>query len=192
MASSVSESPRQLIVVSLLSAIILAMLGLIVAPFVSRWAKNDGLSDFERLQQAQMSVTDTLKAQGVKMQTRHYPLGDALVVNMSGLTITDDMLRQLKQAGNVAELDLSRSTITDDQMGVMMEVGLQVFLFKFDLSQTAVTDAGFEKLDNLRFLSYLNLTGTKVTPAAVERFKHKRQTDTRVIPQLRNPTIKLN
>jgi hypothetical protein len=152
----------------------------------------DGLSDNERRMLAIQSGAEGLKSQGAKVEERHYPQGSGWSVSLSGMTISDDLLRQVKQLGNVTELDLSKSTITDDQMGLINELGLATLALKLDLSHAAVTDAGFEKLDNLKLLSQLNLTGTKVTPAAVERFKKKRKDDPRILPLFKNPTIRLN
>jgi hypothetical protein len=108
---------------------------------------------------------------------------------MHGLTVTDDLLRQVKELGNVAELDLSRSTITDDHLGLMHELGLHTLLVKLNLGNTAVTDAGLQKLDGCIFLSELNLTGTNVTAGAVDRFKKSRQADTRA--RVKNTNVRL-
>ena len=53
-------------------------------------------------------------------------------------------------------------------MGQLAEI--QHFV-RLDLSNTAVTDAGLEKLVNVPLLLNLRLAGTRVTPAGVERFK---------------------
>ena len=59
-------------------------------------------------------------------------------------------------------------------------MGLCLLCLNIDLSNTAITDAGFQKLETLRFLNNLNLTGTKVSRAAVDAFKKKRAGDTNV------------
>jgi hypothetical protein len=141
---------------------------------------------------ALQNAADSLRGQGAKVEARHYSIGEAWAVNLSGKPISDETLRDVKRVGNISELDLSKSTLTDAQMALAQELGLFTLVTKLDLSHTAVTDAGFEKMDNLRFLSQLNLAGTKITPAAVERFKQKRLTDDRIPKQFRNPTIQLN
>jgi hypothetical protein len=150
----------------------------------------DGLSDYERMKQGQQSAADTLTGQGAKIKQVDYAQGSAWTVDLSGLTITDDLLKQVKQLGRITELNLSKSTVTDDQLGLIDQLGLDPLLLKLDLSGTGVTDAGFEKLHNLALLSELNLAGTKVTPAAVERFKKNRQTDPKVPAMFRNPKIR--
>lgn len=152
--------------------------------------KGDGLSDYERMQQSQKGAAETLRGLGAKIEERHYPQGDAWAVNLSGQTITEDVLKQVQQLGKVSELNLSRSTITDDQLDFVNQSGLVTVALKVDLSHTAVTDAGLEKLTNMVLLRDLNLAGTKVTPAAVERFKQARQEDTKIMALFKNPTIR--
>src|SRR5438270_488067 len=136
-----------------------------LAPYVaaafllSGCGKGDGLSDFDRLQMAQQNANQSLTDMGIKTKEINYPQGKGWSVNLSGMTITDDLLRKVKQLGHVTELDLSKSTITDDQLGLMNEIGLTSLLLKLDLSHTGVSDAGFEKMVNLKLLSQMNLTG---------------------------------
>jgi hypothetical protein len=151
----------------------------------------DGLSDNERRMLNLQNAAEALRGQGAKVEEKHYPIGDAYAVNLSGMTITDDLLKKVKSLGNISELDFSKSTLNDGHLGVAQEMGMFTLVTNLDLSNTAVTDAGFEKLDNLRFLSQMNLAGTKVTPAAVERFKAKRLKDERVWERFRRPTIKM-
>lgn len=150
-----------------------------------------GPSDNDLRMQAIEQGAEGLRKAGAKVDARHYPQGEAWAVNLSGMTVTDDLIRAVKQLGNVTELDLSKSTVTDEQLGLINELGLPVLLLKLDLGNTAVTDAGFEKLDNMRLLSQLNLTGTKVSKAAVERFKKQRQSDPRIPDMFKHPTIRL-
>jgi hypothetical protein len=163
--------------------------GVVTASLLAGCGPKDGLSDNDRRMLAIQSGADALKSQGAKVEERNYSLGNSWAVSLSGMTITDELLKQVKQLGNISELNLSKSTLTDAQLATIQELGLGTLLVKFDLSHTAVTDEGFEKLDNLRLLSQLNLTGTKVTPAAVERFKKNRQNDPRILALFKNPKI---
>jgi hypothetical protein len=151
-----------------------------------------GISDYERMKQGQQTAADGLSGGGAKLKQMNYPQGSAWSVNLSGMTITDDTLKQLKQLGKISELDLSKSTVTDDQLGQISDMGISTLLLKFNLSNTGITDAGFAKLENLAVLSQMNLSGTKVTPGAVDRFLRKRQTDGKVPPMFKNPNIILN
>lgn len=139
--------------------------------------KGDGLSDYDRMVQGQKGSADSLASSGAKMKEKQYVLGKAWVVDLSGVQVSDDILKQVKQLGNVAELNLSKSTITDSHLKVMHDLGLHVLLNRLDLSKTSVTDAALDQLDGCMFLATLNLSGTKVTPAAAERFKQKRLQD---------------
>jgi hypothetical protein len=154
--------------------------------------RGGGLSDYDRMKQDRQNAAESLKGQGAKLEEKHYPQGSAWSVNLSGLSISDDMLRQVKQLGNVSELDLSKSTVTDDQLGLIAELNIATLVLKFDLSHTPITDAGLERLKNLIVLTEMNLVGTKVTPAGVERFKQRRQSEPAVRPFARNPSIRLN
>lgn len=151
----------------------------------------DGLSDNDRRMLALQQGAEGLRSLGAKVEERHYSLGNAWAVSLSGMPIREDLLRQVKQLGNISELDLSKSTLNDSHMDLFNELGLGTLATKLDFSHTALTDTGFEKLDNLRLLSQLNLTGTKVTAAAVERFKKKRKEDARIMSLFKNPTIRL-
>jgi hypothetical protein len=167
---------------AVLAAVVLAALGC---------GKGDGLSDYDRMKQDQQSAADALTSQGGKVKEMHYPQGSAWSVDLSSVTVTDDLLRKVKELGRITELDLSKSTVTDDQLGLLSELGVTTLLLKLDLGNTAITDAGLEKLQNLALLSQMNLTGTRVTPAAVERFKKNRLADTRVREAFKKPTIRL-
>ena len=150
--------------------------------------QNGGESDYDKMARAKQGVADSLASSGAKVQEKQYPVGKGWVVSLRGLTVTDDLLREVKQLGNIAELDLSKSTVTDEHLALMHELGLHALLAKLDLSNTAVTDAALQKLDGCIFLSELNLTGTKVTAAAVEQFKKARQADERA--RIKNTTVR--
>jgi hypothetical protein len=137
----------------------------------------NGPSDYDKMVASHKGAADALTQAGAKVQKKQYPVGEAWVVDLRGLTITDDLLRRVKDLGNVAELDLSRSTVTDDQLGLIKELGLYVLLTRLDLSHTAVTDAGLDRLDGFIFLANLDLTGTKVSRAAADRLKQRVASD---------------
>jgi hypothetical protein len=148
-----------------------------------------GPSDYDKMVQAKQNTATSLAAAGVKTQEKQYPIGTGWVVDMKGVAVTDDLLRQVKGLGSVAELDLSKSTVTDQHLALMREIELYVLITRLDLSHTAVTDAGIDQMGGFIFLSELNLAGTKVTPAAVDRLKAKIRGDHKA--RLTNPTVKL-
>jgi len=132
---------------------------------------------------------EALKGYGAKLKEVQYVQGKAYVVNLSGVAISDDIVKRLKELGTVTELDMSKSTVTDDQLGAMVANNMFTFLLRFDLSNTGITDAGLEKLDNLLVLNELNLTGSKVTKAAADRWAQKRKSQTHNLSK--NPKIKI-
>jgi hypothetical protein len=151
---------------------------------------NDGPSDNDRRLQAIQNAQGDLKSKGAKIEQRTYPIGQAYSVNLTGMQIDDKTLRQVQSLGNVSELNLSKTNLSDDHMGLINELKLCTLCLTIDLSHTAITDAGFQKLENLRFLSNLNLTGTKVSRAAVDAFKKKREGDPSVAEGFRKPTVR--
>jgi len=137
--------------------------------------KGDGLSEVQREQQKTEAVINDLREQGATVTPKSYPpRGNGYVVDLSGAQLTDHTFQTLKDLQRVTELDLSKSSLTDDQMDQLNQ--LASVLLRLDLSNTKVTDAGLEKLTNLKICMNLNLVGTQVTPAGAERFKqqHKR------------------
>jgi hypothetical protein len=149
----------------------------------------DGVSDYDREQQAKQAAADAAKSQGLKMTEKTYPLGKAWVVDMKGMAVSDDLFRRLKEAGRVAELDLSKSTVTDAHLALMRETGVATTLYRLDLSHTGVTDAGLEKLEGLPFLVHLNVTDTKVTAAGVARYKKARENNPQIMPEFRPASV---
>ncbi len=146
--------------------------------------RRDGLSDYQRAENERQSVIEKLKGQGVKLKEKGSDV-TAYEVDLSGLTITDEMIQQLGQLEYLSELNLSKSTITDEQLGKIHELRLNVRCFKIDLSNTAITDAGLDKIVNVGVLSDLNVARTKITKAGAERLKTRKLNDQRIPEFLR-------
>ena len=144
--------------------------------------RNDGPSDYERSVKKKEDAAEAIRGLGGKTTMKAYPLGKAWVVVLKGVALSDGVLDDLKKMGHIAELDLSKATLSDELVARLNEVEIGSVLFKLDLSYTGVTDAGLDKLDNLLFLGDLNLTGTKVTSAGIQQFLKKH----RVIPRSRS------
>jgi hypothetical protein len=134
----------------------------------------DGLSNYERVQQKKDSAEETIRKMGGEVTHGRYFQWEGIAVKLKGAQITDDTFRCLKTLAHVAELDLSKSSITDDQLARLNEQDVGTLILKLDLSHTAVTDAGLENLTDLYVLQNLNVVGTKVTAAGAERFKQQR------------------
>ena len=149
-----------------------------------------GPSDFDLAQQARQKAVDLLSTKGARVTEKTYPIGKAYAVNLSGQTITPDLLDQLKALGHVSELDLSKSTVTDDHLGKMSQLGLTNTMAVLDLSNTGVSDEGLNRLENMIFLLRMNLAGSKCTKAGADKFRRNREAQVNI--KTRNPTIKLN
>jgi hypothetical protein len=148
-----------------------------------------GPSDYDKMVASKQGAADALAQAGAKVEQKQYAVGTGWVVDLRGLTVTDEVLRRVKDLGSIAELNLSRSTVTDDQLGLVKELGLHVLLNRLDLSHTGVTDAGLDRLDGFIFLANLDLTGTKVTRAAADRLKQRVAADPK--SRLKNVSIKM-
>lgn len=136
---------------------------------------------------SQDEVAAQIKLQGGDAQRKRYPLGEGWVVKLKSATITDETFEQLKILARVAELDLSHSTISDEQIPRLVEVG--GVLHKLNLSHTAITDASLPALAELVLLGEVNLQGTKITKAALAEFKAKRRGDPKVLDRFKNTKV---
>jgi len=151
----------------------------LVGLFVSIGCRRDGLSDYQRSENARLTVKEKLQGKGVKLQEKNLDV-PAYAVDMRGLTVTDELIDHLGELRNISELNLSKSTITDEQLGKLYGKNLCVRCFKLDLSHTGITDAGLDKMANIGVLGELNVAGTKVTMAGTERLKKRKLNDKRI------------
>jgi hypothetical protein len=152
--------------------------------FLSIGCRRDGVSDYQRYENARLSVMERIQARGVKLKEKQLDR-PAYVVDMRGMTVTDDLIDQLGELENITELNLSKSTVTDEQLGKLYSKYLCVRCFKLDLSHTGITDAGLDKMANIGVLSELNVAGTKVTKAGAARLTKRKLDDKRIPDFLR-------
>lgn len=163
--------------IRLVACIISVSSVIVAAPGCNR---SGGLSDFEKAQKKKEGAADSLRAMGAEVNTKSYPqFGDGWSVKMSGLQITDDAFNHLKSLKRVSELDLSKSSVTDEQIAKLSEQDVGTMLVKLDLSNTAITDAGVDNL-KLPLLTHLTVKGTKISDAAIDRLKQRRAVDSRL------------
>jgi hypothetical protein len=148
----------------------------------------DAVQLHQRYIESQQQAVETIKAAGGDANKKQYPLGEGWVVKLSGVTLNDELFQSLKTLERVSELDLSKSTLTDADMPRVMEVG--GVLFKLNLSNTAVTDASIAPLADAVLLAELDVTGTKVTPAAISQLTTKRRSDPKIMPQFKATKVK--
>jgi hypothetical protein len=149
-----------------------------------------GPSYYEKEKALRDVPTEALKAQGAKFVLKQYFGGhSAWSIDLQGLTITNEMLEHLKMVGQLTELNLSKSTISDEQLALINQRPTSGFLLVLDLSKTGITDAGLDKLNDLGWLQTLVLKDTKVTPTGVARFKKNRTDDPKIQQGFKNPKV---
>jgi hypothetical protein len=109
---------------------------------------------------------------------------NAWVIDLHGATISEELVQALIQrvkTDYVAELNLSGSTLTDDQLAHLDAGQIGISLVKLDLSKTGITDRGLDQVNGMTLMMELKLAGSGVTRAAADRFKErvmkKRQTE---------------
>lgn len=154
-----------------------------------------GPSEYEQKKRAKQSFMDEVAAQGGRAEQKQFSKygksGQAWSIDLSGATISDDLIESMTTLGPIAELDLSKSSITDEQLIRFDELELGRLVLKLDLSDTAISDAALAELDNFYVLEHLILKATKVTPQAVERFKKAQQSNSKVLQPFKNPKVEL-
>ena len=148
-------------------------------------AGQTGPSDRDLKIEAQKNTAQAVATLGAKVTPKSFPQGNASAVDLSGAQITDQLIDELGKLGPVCELNLR-----DDQLGKMTSLGIPTFVLKMDISNTGITDAGLEKLDNMVVLSQMNLVGSKCTKAGVEKFKQRRNSARNT--KITTTTYKLN
>jgi hypothetical protein len=152
-----------------------ALLIVVVYWFIPRSGQGQtGPSDYELKMAAQKDTAQAVTSLGGHVTPKSFAQGNASAVDLSGAQITDKLIDELGKLGPVCELNLSKSTVTDDQLGKMTKLGIPTFVLKMDLSHTGITDAGLDQLDNMVVLSDMNLVGSKCTAAGVAKFRQRR------------------
>ncbi len=149
----------------------------------------DAATIFKRHEQSQQAAADQIKAAGGEASQKTYPLGEAWVVKLSGVKLTDEIFESIKVLQRVAELDLSKSSITDVEMPRVVEASGGM-LFKLNLSDTAVTDGCVPALTDLVLLSEVDLAGTKVSKGAIAKMNEARKKDPKIMPQFKTTRAK--
>ncbi|MFO0889175.1 MAG: leucine-rich repeat domain-containing protein [Isosphaeraceae bacterium] len=97
---------------------------------------------------------------------------DVAVLQMANPDVTDQTLERLRGMDRLEELDLNNTQITDAGLKVLR--GLPS-LVRLRLKNTKITDQGFrESLADKATLMQLDLTGTQVSPQAVDEWRKAR------------------
>ena len=88
--------------------------------------------------------------------------------HLSGKSLTDDGLAQVKYIENLIDLHLKDTQITD---GGLSHLKGMPSLTKLHLEETAITDDGLVYLKDIPNLEWLNIYGTQVTDAGIDHLK---------------------
>jgi hypothetical protein len=100
----------------------------------------------------------------------------AWVIDLHGATINEEVVQALLErvkSEYIAELNLSGSTLTDDQL-VQLDAGqIGISLVRLDLGNTGITDRGLDEVNGMTLMMELKLSGSGVTRAAADRFKER-------------------
>jgi hypothetical protein len=93
-------------------------------------------------------------------------------INLAGGQVTDEIVDAIIEVGKVDPvflLNLSRTGITDDQLARLDSNKVLQKTVELDLSETAISDAGLDRLSNYYCITKLNLKGSKATSAGAKR-----------------------
>jgi len=155
-----------------------------------------GESEYEQKARGWQEFTDLVKSVGGTSAENKYfekygQTGMAWEIDLSNGRIDDPLIKTMGELDYIIKLNLSNSTITDEQLLELNKTNACQITMLLDLSDTAITDAAFEKLDNFLALQRVKLTGARVTQGAVDRFKKERQTNKKFLLPFRNPEITL-
>ena len=107
------------------------------------------------------------KSQGVMLVPVSRKLGDGLILNavdVAGTFNDAQLARLVKFAPYIVEAELGRTTVTDTSFDT---IGKFSHLRVLRLEDTPVKGQGIGKLTRLSELTYINLSGTKVTTATI-------------------------
>jgi hypothetical protein len=153
----------------LLSCAFLTLLFVVAMPGCKRGAPSNA---YQQEEENKDEAMNRLREQGATITPKTYPMiGNGYAVELKSAQIDDQTFQSLKTLKRVTELDLSKSSLADEQMEQLNDIAY--LIGRLNLSDTAVTDAGLAKLTNLERCMFLNLTGTKVTPKAAKRFEQE-------------------
>lgn len=139
-----------------------------------------GPSDYEILKQQQNGFSGVIEsAGGTAVKEGKSMFGFEMagwLIDLSGSKITDDLITKIIEVGEmdpVFQLNFSGTDITNDQLARLDAGKVLQKTVILNLSNTAINDAGLDKLSNFYCISELNLKGSKATKAGAIRLGAK-------------------
>ncbi|MFN9974548.1 MAG: hypothetical protein ACK58T_32120 [Phycisphaerae bacterium] len=148
----------------------------LVTVFTGCGSGYSGPSEYEQYQKKRMGFVETIQSLGGKAEygekSMHGFRMSGWLIQLPGADVSDELISQIIEHTRdqaVFQLNFSGSKITDAQL-VALDAGkvLQKTV-ELDLSNTAITDAGLDKLQRLYCLSELKLKGTSASKSAATR-----------------------
>lgn len=137
----------------------------------SRSAKASSGSDYRHIPETlDMALVEALRNKGlnVRLNLRQPVVLDVTLPDESGLKATDFQQELLAVRNHVVWLNLSDNHFTDEDLAILAELPN---LEKLRIENNPVTDGIVPHLQNLQYLTSLNLNATLVTPAAISVLK---------------------
>ena len=135
-----------------------------------------GESEYRQLQNQRKGMAEVIQEAGgsaiLEAHTLHGFKAHGWMVDLSGAEMTDDIVETVLEMARhkpVLQLNLSGSTVTNEQLAQFDEGKVLQKVVILDLSDTAITDAGLDGLSNHYIIGELNLKGSQATAAAAER-----------------------
>lgn len=139
-----------------------------------------GTSEYDQAKQGQQGFADVIAAAGGTASREgkrmHGIEMTGWLVDLTGAEITDELIASIAEVAEkeaVFQLVLSKTNITDDQLGKLDNGNVFQKTVVLDLSGTAITDAGLDKMSNFHCITELNLKGSKATKAGATRLGKK-------------------
>ena len=152
-----------------------------VSIFLSGCGAYSGPSEYERFKQKQDGFSGVIAAVGgtakKEGKTMHGFQMTGWLIDLTDAEISDKLIGQIIEAGQsdaVFQLNFSNSDITDDQLAKLDAGKVLQKTVDLNLSHTAITDAGLDRLSNFYCLSVLNLKGTAATKEGAKRLGDKK------------------
>lgn len=158
-----------------------------------------GPSEYEKYKKTEQSFSEMIAAAGGKATKENKAmLGFKMtgwLIELPGADISDKMIDQIIEKGQadpILQLNLSKSKITDDQLVRLDAAKVLERTVNLDLSDTAITDAGLDRLQRAYAVMFLNLKGSAATKAGAKRLGDKKIANPQIpAPFRKQPELKI-
>lgn len=122
-------------------------------------------------------ISEKLKSAGAKIKQAQF--SGITYVHLEGHPVTDDLIKNLRWAGNIERLYLAETGITDQQLD---EIGLLKDVKRMSLWGNPITDAGLSELTAMWSLEVLDIHDTRITAAGLNQLRMLPGLKTLIIP----------